>query len=176
MKKTLIIMCGVPASGKSTVARRLQQHFDHAPIISMDDIRETKFGSRADQNHNYEVYNYSIIAVVDAFKTHDVVIYDATNRTRKARKQLVNQISNYWNFDAYCVYLATDIDIAIERNEQRSEHEKVPVSVIRRMCDSLQEPTYEEEYLKDIYKIYPETLDNSRAIVYNILVKQIKEN
>lgn len=176
MKKTLIIVCGVPASGKSTIARRLQICFDHAPIVSMDDIRETVFGSRADQSHNYEVYNYSILATAKAFESHDVVIYDATNRTRKARKQLVNELSKYWDFDTYCVYLAIDIDIAIERNAQRAEYQRVPVTTIRHMYDTLQEPTYEEEYLKDIYKIYPETLDNSRDIVYNILVKQIKEN
>lgn len=176
MKKTLIIMCGIPASGKSTVARRLQKHFDNAPIISMDELRETLLGSRADQSHNYEIYKYSLDAAIQTFNNHDVIIYDATNRTRKARKQLVEALSNYWDFDAYCVYLATDIDIAIERNLNRAKNEIVPLPALRRMWNTLQEPTFEEEYFKDIYKIYPETLDNSRDIVYNILTKQIKEN
>lgn len=176
MKKTLIIMCGIPASGKTTVARRLQQHFDNTPIISMDELREALLGSRADQSRNYEIYICSINAAIQAFNNHDVVIYDATNRTRKARKQLVEELSTYWDFDTYCVYLATDINIAIERNLNRAKNEIVPLPALRRMWNTLQEPTFEEEYLKDIYKIYPETLDNSRDIVYNILVKQIKEN
>ena len=44
--KILIMMCGIPASGKSTIARNLQQLIGNTPIVSMDDIRVYLFGTR----------------------------------------------------------------------------------------------------------------------------------
>lgn len=176
MKKTLILMCGIPASGKSTTAERLANHFDHPPIISLDAIRENLFGTRAIQKQGYIIYKKSIIDTVISFKNHDVVIYDATNRTAKARKRVVEQIQKNIKCDVFCIYLATDRATAIERNKTRDENIRVPEEVIEKMLNNLQEPSIAEEYFKDIYKIYPETLDNTKFIVYDILTKQILED
>ena len=88
MKKTLILMCGIPASGKSTLAYNLSLHLDKAPIVSMDGIREEWFGTRKCQDKGWEVYSQSLDDVIWYFSTYDIVIYDATNRTKKARKQM----------------------------------------------------------------------------------------
>lgn len=176
MKKTLILMCGIPASGKSTTAEKLARHFDHPPIVSLDMIREELFGTRKEQAHGDVVYNYSLVDTIMFFKLHDVVIYDATNRTAKMRKRVVEQIQKSVKCDVFCVYLATDRATAIERNKARDESIRVHEEVIEKMFDTLQEPSIAEEYFKDIYKIYPETLDNTKFIVYDILTKQILED
>lgn len=176
MKKALIMMCGIPASGKSTTARNLQDYLDHAPIVSMDDIRQEMFGTRKCQEQGYEVYQRSIEIVVKMFQSHDIIIYDATNRTRKSREQLVYDIQTYIDCNFYCVYLATDLKTALERNINRNEAIQVPNTVIERMDNSLQEPTLKEEYFKDVYKIYPQSFDCERYIVYNIYEHQLMED
>ena len=174
MKKTLILMCGIPASGKSTVAYNLSLHLDKAPIVSMDGIREEWFGTRKCQDKGWEVYSQSLDDVIWYFSTYDIVIYDATNRSKKARKQIVEDIQTYIDCDVYCVFMNTPIDIALERNANRDESIQVPLAVIHRMSATLEPPTEEEKYFKEIYIIEPKVFDNNKDMWYNMFVNQIK--
>ena len=174
MKKTLILMCGVPASGKSTLAHNLSLHLDNAPIVSMDSIREEWFGTRKCQDKGWEVYSQSLDDVIWYFSTYDIVIYDATNRSKKARKQIVEDIQTYIDCDVYCIFMNTPIDIALDRNANRDESIQVPPAVIHRMSATLEPPTEEEKYFEKIFNVMPKTLDNSKDMWYNIVVNQIK--
>lgn len=108
----------------------------------------------------------------------DIVIYDATNIIPCQRKNVVKYLA-YKGFspNIYCIYLDTTPEIAKDRNRARDEEERVPDSVIDSMAQRFTPPTATEEFngqyiFQDIYKIYPETLDNSVDIVYDILTKQ----
>lgn len=177
MKKTLIMMCGIPASGKSTVAYDLAKRLEEQKsiIVSMDSIREEWFGTRKCQDRGDEVYAQSVEDALWAFENFNVVIYDATNRTKKARKQLVKDIRKYYDCIIYCVYMNTPLEIAFERNAKRDESIQVPSEVIRYMYDSLQPPTEKEKYFKEIYIIDPKVFDNSKEMWYNMFTKLIKE-
>lgn len=174
MKKILIMMCGVPGSGKSTVATTLHYFLGGAPCISMDDIREELFGSRKCQKYGNVVYQHSINDTAQAFLKHDVVIYDATNRTRQSRKILVEDIRKYIDCTVYCIYMDTPLEIALERNIERNESMRVPPEAIHRMYDSLQPPTEEEKYFETIFEVSPETLDTCGDMWYNLFVNLIK--
>lgn len=174
MKKTLIIMCGIPASGKSSVAEDLSAYLGDIPVISMDNIRKEWFGTRKCQDRGDEIYAQSIEDVLFAFEHYNVVIYDATNRTRKARKKVVKDIQKYYDCITYCVFMNTDLDIALDRNSNRNEEEKVPSAVIHHMYDTLQPPTKEEKYFEEIYILTPKTLDTCGDMWYNVFVNQIK--
>ena len=88
MEKILILMCGIPASGKSTIASTLVEYLKEqkSAIISMDAIREKWFGTRKCQDRGDEVYAQSVEDVLWAFEHFNIVIYDATNRAKKTRK------------------------------------------------------------------------------------------
>lgn len=174
MKKTLILMCGIPASGKSTLADNISLHLDEAPTVSMDAIRELMFGTRKCQKNGDIIYGRSIAEVIFAFEDYDIVIYDATNRTAKARKQVVEDIQIYIDCDVYCVFMNTPIDIALERNADRDESIQVPPTVIRRMYNTLQPPTEEEKYFKEIYIIDAQLFDSCAEMWYNMFVNKIK--
>ena len=177
MRQILILMCGVPASGKSTVANNLAQHFEEqkAVVISMDDIREKWFGTRKCQDRGDEVYAQSIDDVLSAFESCDIVIYDATNRTRKARRKLVETIQKYYDCLVYCVFMDTPLEVAIERNANRDKSIQVPPAVIHRMFDTLEPPREEnEEYFEEIYIIYPKIFDINKEMWYNIIVNEMK--
>lgn len=176
MKKILILMCGVSASGKSTIAYNLAQYLEEQKsiIISMDNIREEMFGTRKCQDRGDEVYAQSVEDTLWAFERFNIVIYDATNRTRKARKKLVQTIHKYYDCLVYCVFMNTPLDIALDRNSNRDESIQVPPAVIHRMYDTLQPPTEEEKYFEEIFKITPEMLDNYGDMWYNVFVNQMK--
>ena len=175
--KILILMCGVPASGKSTVANNLAQHFEEQKVIvvSMDAIREKWFGTRKCQDRGDEVYAQSIDDVLSAFESCDIVIYDATNRTRKARRKLVETIQKYYDCLVYCVFMDTPLEVALERNANRDKSIQVPPAVIHRMFDTFEPPREEnEEYFKEIYIIYPKIFDINKEMWYNIIVNEMK--
>lgn len=174
MKKILIVMCGIPASGKSSIATDLSAILGDIPVISMDNIRKEWFGTRKCQDRGDEIYAQSIEDVLFAFEHYDVVIYDATNRTRKARKKVVKDIQKYYDCITYCIFMDTPLDIALDRNFDRNEEEKVPPAIIHRMYDTLQPPTEEEKYFKEIYILTPKTLDTCGDMWYNVFVNQIK--
>ena len=177
MRQILILMCGVPASGKSTVANNLAQHFEEqkAVVISMDAIREKWFGTRKCQDRGDEVYAQSVDDILSAFENCDIVIYDATNRTRKARRKLVETIQKYYDCLVYCVFMDTPLEVALERNANRDKSIQVPPAVIHRMFDTLEPPREEnEEYFKEIYIIYPKIFDINKEMWYNIIVNEMK--
>lgn len=169
--KKLILMCGIPASGKSTIATILSACLNNAPIVSMDDIRERLFGTRKCQKQGDLVYNLAVNRVIRLFRDCDIVIFDATNRTAKARKQVIQNIQTYADFDIYCIFMNTPLDIALSRNSNRDESIQVPPAVIHRMYNTLQPPTNEEYTYKKIFEITPETLDTYKDLVYNIVTK-----
>ena len=172
--RILIMMCGIPASGKSTLAYNLSLQLDKAPIVSMDGIREEWFGTRKCQDKGWEVYSQSLDDVIWYFSTYDIVIYDATNRSKKARKQIVEDIQTYIDCDIYCVFMNTPLEVALERNANRDESIQVPPAVIHRMSATLEPPTEEEKYFEKIFNVMPKTLDNSKDMWYNMFVNQIK--
>ena len=177
MRQILILMCGVPASGKSTVANNLAQHFGEqkAVVISMDAIREKWFGTRKCQDRSDEVYAQSVDDVLSAFESCDIVIYDATNRTRKARRKLVETIQKYYDCLVYCVFMDTPLEVALERNANRDKSIQVPPAVIHRMFDTFEPPREEnEDYFKEIYIIYPKIFDINKEMWYNIIVNEMK--
>lgn len=169
--KKLILMCGVPASGKSTIAKKLSICLNNTPIVSMDDIRERLFGTRKCQQQGGLVYKLAVNRIIRLFRDSDIVIFDATNRTAKARKQVIQDIQDCVDCCVYCIFVNTPLDIALNRNLNRDESIQVPPAVIHRMYNTLQPPTNEEYFYEKIFEITPETLDIYKDLVYNINTK-----
>ena len=167
-------MCGVPASGKSTIAKNLSARLNNIPIVSMDDIREELFGTRKCQKEGYLVYKLAVNKIIRLFNDSDIVIFDATNRFAKARKQVIQDIQDCVDCGVYCVFVNTPLDVALDRNTNRNESIQVPPIVIRRMYETLQPPTYEEYFYEKIFEIIPETLDTCGDAWYNVFANQMK--
>lgn len=166
--KKLILMCGIPASGKSTIADILSVYMNNAPIVSMDGIREMLFGTRKCQKQGDLIYTLAVNKTIRLFQECDIVIFDATNRTKKAREKLIEDIQTYYDCYVYCIFVNTPVDIALDRNSNRDESIQVPPAVIHRMYNTLQPPTNDEYSYEKIFEITPESLDIYQDLVYNI--------
>lgn len=72
-------------------------------------------------------------------------VVDNTNPTALDREKYIAPArSNYFKTKAY--YLQTDINDAIQRNNQREAQKRVPESAIRGTLNKLQPPAYEEGF------------------------------
>ena len=143
-----IMLVGLPASGKSTVAEELMKDRDDILYLSSDKLRQEKLGDVNNQNNNTDIFEVMRKESIKALKEGKHVIYDATSINRKRRKGLLQQLPK--DVEKIALYMATPYDEVIERNEQRER--VVPQDVIERMYKNMHVPIYSEGWDKIIFE------------------------
>ena len=137
-------MVGVPASGKTTVARTL---YPKALRISLDDLRMMFSGSAFDTR-----VEPAVGAAAEALKlslatfaaTNRVdLLFDATHVSRKRRAGLIATARRH-GLSPVAVFLTLPISVALARNQHRQF--PVPDPVIRRFGRLLEPPSVDEGF------------------------------
>ena len=138
----VIMMIGVPGSGKSTWALNyvLEHPNDEVQIYSSDFYRLMLFGDENDQTHNNEVFSAMYQDIRKAYQDGVDIIIDATNLSYKDRTRTRNSLRGVPI--THCVILATPIEKCIERDSHRSR--TVGEEVIKRCVCKFEIPTYDE--------------------------------
>jgi predicted kinase len=77
-----IMMCGLPASSKSTFAQELAK-VENAIVLSSDQMRLELYGDETDQEHNGEIFNEIYRRAIRHLKNQKSIIIDATNIASK---------------------------------------------------------------------------------------------
>ena len=138
----LMLMCGIPGSGKTTIAKKMTNNF--IKYVSRDEIRF----SMLNENDEYfskekEVFEEYMNQINRALKEGYDVIADATHLNRSSRAKVLNRLTI--KPDTIIVACAcVSLETALERNNKRAGLAKVPESQIRRMAHSIELPSYEE--------------------------------
>lgn len=141
MKKYLWLMVGPPGTGKSTAAKKIFQK--DAMYVSRDEIRfallEPEDDYFAKEEEAVSTFYKTIADTADKGK---VVIADATHLNEKVRKATVNAVRLNEDDELIlnAVVACTPINIALERNRQRTGRAKVPDTVIRNMYAGCTDP------------------------------------
>lgn len=135
-------MCGLPGSGKSVYAEKLQNDYGYR-IHSSDNLRNVLFNNVNEQNKNDILFRILHKNIKSDLLSGKNVIYDATNINRKKRIAFLNSISNIPCIK-YCILLPTPYHICLENNKQRER--SVPTHVIERMYKSFQIPYYRDGF------------------------------
>ena len=128
-KPKLIMMCGLPASGKSTYSKELAEEHN-ANIHASDSIREELSGDINNQNINDLVFQTLHKRIKNDLKDGKSCIYDATNISYKRRMAFLNEL-NKIPCEKICVLMATPYEECLKRNAERER--KVPEEVIKNM-------------------------------------------
>lgn len=145
----LIMLVGLPASGKSTLAEKLSKEYD-AEIVSSDEIRKELFNDINDQTNNDTVFNVMHERVIKLLNADRSAIYDATNLNRKRRKHLINHV---FKADQKIVYYINEsIGTVLCRDSERERN--VGEKIISKMYKNLHIPVEGEGWDKVIYVNY----------------------
>lgn len=148
----IIIMVGLPATGKSTFIRN---NYSNYVIISTDDYI-TKMAVADGKKYN-EVFKQYVGPAHDnlkqefnqAISNDENIVWDQTNLSRGKRASILRQIPDHYKI--ICVIFDPPDDVRNERNKNRTD-KVIPSEVIDRMKSSYEEPTKSEGF-DEIIKI-----------------------
>lgn len=137
--KTMYLLSGPPASGKSTWARKKLGEFEPGKAIwhSRDLVRFSIIQEDEDYfAHENEVFSTWIKAIQKSIESSEieVIIVDATHINDRSRnKTLRNLKFDPIEVEVINVVFDPDIKTLFRRNIQRKGRERVPDDVIRKM-------------------------------------------
>lgn len=139
---TLIIMCGLPGSGKSTMAKKISEK-SGIRICCMDDIREKVYGDVCDQKNGYMIFKIMMKHARKELEKGNSVIIDSTNTTSRDRTRYLKDFSGLYK-NSCCIFMNTSLDECKRRNNLREKH--VPEEKIEHFYSKLKLPTVGEGF------------------------------
>lgn len=137
----LIMLVGIPGSGKSFWASKELNKLDNCIIYSSDALRKELYGDENDQSNNSELFNELHNRIRKSLNEGHSVIYDATNLSKKRRIRFLNTLGKV---KKKCVLFMTDLNVCLERNRERNRN--IPDAVIHRMYKNFNPPHYHEGF------------------------------
>ena len=166
----LIILCGLPGSGKSSYAKAFKEYDDamyegSTVVHSSDAIRGELFGDPSFQGDNAKVFELMHKRVKADLQAGKTVIYDATNVTRKARRGAIN-LAHPTNDTVECHIIWTDPEECIRRDSLRDR--KVGPAVIDKMLRRWQSPWIDEGFDKIKLVIYQPDFDQVNYVAQSV--------
>ena len=147
----LVMLCGIPCSGKSTYVNKLltYEYWKDAIILSTDNYIEEQ-AKRLGMTYN-EVFQDCIdeatrqleMSFVRAKEEGKRIIWDQTNLSIKTRKKKLIKVPSIYKRTA--VWFQVDLEEALKRNGTR-EGKFIPESILKRMYHQFEVPTLEEGF------------------------------
>lgn len=142
----IYVLCGIPASGKTTLAKYLSEKFN-AKIHSWDDIDGA--------NSNPDSINTTRAKWIENIKKDlDIgnnVICDGMNILSEKRVCLINEFKNY-NCPKILYVMTTPLEECIKRNAQRIGQARLPNFVLEQSQEIYEPPSYSEGW-DEIYMV-----------------------
>ena len=142
----LVIMCGVPGSGKSTWVRNNKT--DEMLWVSRDKIRFDKLKEGEDYfSHETEVFEQFIEEIIWGLNEGKTVIADATHLNKKSRARVLSRVAAFAD-EIEAVVIDVPLETAFAQNDRREGRAWVKHGIIRRMWFSMELPVEEEGFTK----------------------------
>jgi predicted kinase len=126
---SLVVLVGAAGSGKTTFAAR---HFSGDEPLSSDAFRELLSGDAADQRRTRTAFSLLHREVLRRLAAGRLVVVDATNVERHARRALVTR-ARLAGIPAVAIVLALPASVVHERNAARSGRVVDPAVVDRHL-------------------------------------------
>jgi predicted kinase len=124
--KRIILLIGVPGSGKTTLSGKLVEKGFHR--MCADDIREELYGDAIIQGDSKEVFAIFFKRLEEVLSQGKDVVVDNTNLNSKQRRPIIERASAADYKDIQLWLMDTPLDVCITRNSSRSRN--VPTEVI----------------------------------------------
>lgn len=125
----LIIMVGLPLSGKSTLAKKISEHMPNITVVCPDTIRLALHGNQFIGAAEPFVWAVAQIMARTLLIQGNTVIIDATNTSSDRRKMWV-QMAKEFKKPLIIYHIQVSADVCRERNQKLS---RLDEKIINRM-------------------------------------------
>lgn len=140
---SVIMMVGIPGSGKSYLAHQISDLFD-IPIVSSDACRKEISGNASDQSVSRQAWELVYRKAEQLIGQGRSVIIDATHTSRRQRRQSSLRYRGFGARGVVAIHVLTSLEAALARNTARDRI--VPQEVIERMHYTIEgTPPHEED-------------------------------
>lgn len=143
IRPSLILLVGIPGSGKTTYAKNYIEQNANTIHLSSDAIRKELYGDENIQGNPADVFSLMQKRAIEALNDGYDVIYDATNITRKDRASIIGMCPKFANIE--CRIIWAPIEVCIERDAARER--TVGKEVIDKMLKRFQAPFFDEGFV-----------------------------
>lgn len=140
----LLILCGIPCSGKSTLAQKIAKELESKYVYSTAIISSDNFRSMLPTyEHNFNPDLESFVreatykTIQEALRQRLIVISDDTNYYRSIRRRL-KRMAEQTRADFAIIYVSTPLETAIKWNRKREA--SIPTSVIEEVYYKMDRP------------------------------------
>jgi len=145
----VIAFVGIPASGKSTMAKQLTSR--GYLVLSSDEIRAEILEKTPDKSEEFmEKLNALVFETIkqrglESVKAGVSIVIDATNLNRKKRKNFLRDFKRH-GCNIKCMLFITSVEVCSERNKQREGVAYVPLKEMKKLIKSFECPYYWEGF------------------------------
>lgn len=162
----LILVCGLPGSGKSTYLSKFE-HNINCTVVSRDKIRFSLLQEGEPYfSHEEDVCKNFWNQINEGLAANKNVYVDQTSLNPESRSYLLKHITSHYD-ELIIIWFNISMQTCLERNENRRDTKAfVPRGVIRRMSYQLVPPYLDEGF----DKIYMYTENNE------LILEDSKEN
>jgi len=115
--KKLILLIGIPASGKTTLSKKLIQKGYES--ISADIIRAELYGNEAEQGDPTKVFSVLFARLEDMMGAGKDIVVDNTNLKFAHRKEILTRAEKFGYSDVQLWVLDVPLDVCLQRNAKR---------------------------------------------------------
>jgi tRNA uridine 5-carbamoylmethylation protein Kti12 len=152
---TLIVLTGLPGSGKSTLVSKLKKQYPQSFVYSTDQLIE-EWSARMGWSYNMGFEKYIDKAtkemnelVIEALKNKNDIIWDQTNLNSKKRKSIISRFGNDYKKICICISPPKNNEETVELNNRLNSRvgKTIPTHVIENMMlKNYVEPSLDEGF------------------------------
>lgn len=155
--KNIIILIGLPRSGKTTFRNDFKEMYPHYVCVSADDLRYLIYGQRYFQGGEPLVWAFRGYMLESLFQNGNDILIDETNTTTQRRESIIKQARKN-GYNVIGIYMDTRLSTCISRSDEAI------IDTLNRMHIQFETPSIGEGF-HTIYKIP----DNNYSLVLDDL-------